>query len=134
MNLRHERFAQLLFYGIADSYCEANNLDLTRECDGGRGPVDFKISTGYYSRVLVEIKYSTNTHLINGFTNQLPIYNKAERTQYSIYLIIKTSDSDNSLEKVRKLKNDAETKNQRVPEIIVIDGRLQKSASIKTTK
>jgi hypothetical protein len=133
-NLRHERFAQLLFYGIADSYCEANNLDLTRECDGGRGPVDFKVSTGYYSRVLVEIKYSTNTHLVNGFTSQLPIYNKAERTQYSIYLIIKTSDSDNSLEKVRKLKNDAETKNQRVPEIIVIDGRFQKPASIKTKK
>lgn len=28
---KHERAAQLLFFGIADSYCSANNIDLSRE-------------------------------------------------------------------------------------------------------
>lgn len=37
---KHEEAAQLVFYGVADSYCEANNLDLTREPNAGRGPVD----------------------------------------------------------------------------------------------
>ncbi len=27
----HEKYAQLLFYSVADTYCAANNLDLNRE-------------------------------------------------------------------------------------------------------
>jgi hypothetical protein len=49
---KKEEAAQLLFYGIADAYCEANDLDLSREANAGRGPVDFKISKGYKNRVL----------------------------------------------------------------------------------
>ncbi|MBR6479397.1 MAG: hypothetical protein IKT04_02725, partial [Clostridia bacterium] len=40
---KHESAAQLLFYGIANSYCEANNLNLTKEGNNGRGQVDFKL-------------------------------------------------------------------------------------------
>jgi hypothetical protein len=32
---KHESAAQLLFFGIASSYCEANNLDLSPESDAG---------------------------------------------------------------------------------------------------
>lgn len=53
---RHERFSQLLFFSVADTYCNANNLDLSREPNAGNGPVDFKVSGGYRQRVLVEIK------------------------------------------------------------------------------
>ncbi|HEY6804431.1 MAG TPA: hypothetical protein VI306_12715 [Pyrinomonadaceae bacterium] len=36
---KKEEAAQKLFYGIADAYCEANDLDLSREANAGRGPV-----------------------------------------------------------------------------------------------
>ena len=80
--------AQLLFYGIADAYCEANGLDLSREPNEGRGPVDFKVSRGYSAKVSVEIKYASNSKLLEGYARQLPAYNAAERTDASVYLVI----------------------------------------------
>ncbi len=43
---RKESYAQLLFFGIADIYCECNNLLLNKETNNGRGPVDFKFAEG----------------------------------------------------------------------------------------
>lgn len=43
---KHESAAQLLFYGIADAYCVANDIDISREVNNGHGPVDFKLSLG----------------------------------------------------------------------------------------
>jgi hypothetical protein len=34
---KKEEAAQKIFFGVADSYCSANNLDLTPEANGGRG-------------------------------------------------------------------------------------------------
>jgi hypothetical protein len=42
---RNEKTAQRLFFAIAYSYCEANNLDLSPETNSGRGPIDFKLSS-----------------------------------------------------------------------------------------
>lgn len=128
-NLRHERFPQLLFYGIADSYCAANNLDISREPNAGRGSVDFKFSSGYHSRVNVEVKYSTNNQLVSGYQRQLPIYDKAEKTFHSIYLVLQVSNSTRSIDKLFKIKNEAANKGLRTPDIIVIDSRYKKSAS-----
>ena len=69
--LSHEIFAQLLFYGFADTYCESNNIDLNREPNAGRGPVDFKFSRGYHSKVTVEVKYSSNNCVVHGFTTNI---------------------------------------------------------------
>lgn len=51
---KHESAAQLLFYGIADSYCDANNIDLTKEGNSGRDPVDFKLSRGARGEQLIK--------------------------------------------------------------------------------
>jgi len=128
INLRNERFAQLLFFGIADAYCAAHNLDLNREPNAGRGPVDFKISRGYRARVNVEVKYTSN-NIRSGYEKQLPIYNAAERTEYSIFLIIRTTDSIKALEELIKFKQDEISAGKRAPEIFVIDGRIFPSAS-----
>lgn len=85
---KHESAAQLLFFGIASAYCEANDLDLSPESDGGRGPVDFKVSSGFRGKVLVEIKLTSNKQLQHGFEKQLPIYQAAERAQKGIYLVV----------------------------------------------
>lgn len=126
---RNERFAQLLFFGIADSYCEAENLDLSREPNAGRGPVDFKFSSGYDSRVNVEIKYTSNPKLRSGYEKQLPVYNAAEQTQYSIFLVIRTTDHINSLKAVRKTRDKALAAGKKAPHIIEVDGRIRPSAS-----
>lgn len=128
-NRRHERFAQLLFFGIADSYCAAHNLDLSPEVDSGRGPVDFKMSKGYDARVNVEVKYTSNTSLKKGYTNQLPVYNEAEKTKHSVYLIIITTEVSNQLEAIEKIYQDTKNEGKRAPEICVADGRYKPSAS-----
>lgn len=85
---KHESAAQLLFFGIADAYCSANNLDISPESDAGRGPVDFKVSKGANIKVLVEVKLTSNSKLEKGFTSQLPIYQKSEKSHKGIYLVI----------------------------------------------
>ncbi len=126
---RHERFAQLLFFGIADAYCAANNLDVSREPSAGNGPVDFKISGGYFARVNVEVKYSSNPKLIRGYTAQLPAYDQAEKACHSIYLVIRTTTSDNSIKRLLDLQEDHKKCGKTAPDIILVDGRLRLSAS-----
>jgi hypothetical protein len=127
--LKPERASQLLFYGIAEVYCIANNLDLSRETNAGVGSLDFKLSKGFVAKVNVEVKYSTNTGLIKGFEKQLPTYNKAEKTDTSIYLIIQTKKSRKNIDTVIKMADRMKSSNQKVPEIIVVDGQKQVSAS-----
>jgi len=128
-HLRHERFAQLLFFGIADAYCEANDLDLSREPNAGRGPVDFKFSRGYTARVVVEVKYTSNTHLQSGYSSQLPAYNGAERSYHSIYLVIRTTRSSAGVASLRALRQQIVSQGSSAPDLIVVDGRLRPSAS-----
>jgi len=127
--LKNERAAQLIFFGVADAYCQANNVDINRESNAGRGPVDFKISYGYNARVTVEIKYSSNPHLLDGYTEQLKTYNKAEKTTHSVFLVIQTGNHKKKLESLNKLCNDAKSTGERSPEVIIVDGRRYSSAS-----
>lgn len=53
---KKERAAQIVFFGISDVCCKANNIDISPETHSGGGPVDFKFSSGYSNRVLVEVK------------------------------------------------------------------------------
>lgn len=127
---RDESFAQMLFYGIAHSYCEANDLDISPEADSGNGPVDFKIGKGFNDKINIEMKLSTNTRLLHGYKSQLPIYNKAENTNQSIFVIVQLYEKDASrIEKVIDYKRDNETVDNKLPEIVVIDAKRKKSAS-----
>lgn len=126
---KNEAFAQMLFFAIAESYCQANNLDLSPESNAGRGPVDFKISRGSEVKVNVEMKLSTN-RLLHGYQSQLPIYDKAEKTNNSIFLIILLYNQD--MRKVREVlsyKRRNETVDKKLPDIVVVDATVKKSAS-----
>lgn len=86
---KHESASQLLFYGICDAYCNANNIMIARESNAGRGPVDFKFGTSMQNSVLVELKKSTNTSgLKSGILKQLPQYMRSEGSRRAIYLVI----------------------------------------------
>lgn len=131
-NRKHESAAQLLFFGIADAYCSANDLDLSPESDSGRGPVDFKFSRGYKGRVLVEVKLTSNPKLEQGFTKQLPIYQDAENAPKGIYLVI-----DNGGATEARLKRFHETirdAGPNAPKVIWVDGVQRPSASIAKDK
>jgi hypothetical protein len=126
---RHERFAQRLFFAIADSYCEANDVDISREPNAGNGPVDFKLSAGYRGRLLVEIKKSNNPDLLHGFHTQLEAYQRSEATQDSVYLILRVSERQSGVDDVLALRDRKKAEGLNVPEVIVIDARKMPSAS-----
>lgn len=100
---KNEKAAQMLFFCIAQGYCDKYDIDLNRESDTGIGSLDFKLSVGHSSKVIIEMKLSTNTSLLHGFEKQLPAYLRAEETQYGIYLILQMNkESESQLNKVQK--------------------------------
>ena len=128
-NPHHERVSQMIYFAVADSYCKANNLDITPEADTGTGAVDFKFSGGYNSRILVEIKLSTNPNVISGYEKQLMTYAIAERTTRASYIVIDVGKMGRKDEKLLKTMNDNKGKGKPTSEIIFIDGLLKLSAS-----
>lgn len=126
---RFEKSAQRIFYVVAQSYCQANGLDVTPEAETGRGPVDFKFSNGISSRVLVEIKLSTNTKLIQGYKKQLPIYNKAERPFSSFYIVLDVGSLGDKLKQLNGLSEENKGQSLSAPTIVYIDGTPKRSAS-----
>jgi len=128
---RPERFPQLLFYGIADSYCNANDLDLNREINAGSGALDFKVSQGK-AKVNVELKYSSNPKLVEGYEKQLKTYNKAEGVEdrHSVYLILKVNNNqDRKIYSIRELIKEQERQNLSSPHLFIIDAGINPSAS-----
>jgi len=127
---KKEAFAQRLFFAIAHSYCEANDLDISPESNSGSGPVDFKIGKGFSDKINIEMKLSSNPQILHGYQSQLPIYNKAEKTNQSKFVIIQLYDKDNArIKKVYDYKRQNETVDNKLPDIIVIDATKKESAS-----
>jgi hypothetical protein len=126
---RTEKSSQLTFFAIADSYCQANNIDVTPEADTGVGTVDFKFSTSYEARVLVEIKLSTNSKLVAGYEKQLEAYRVAEDTARAIFLVIDVGSMGTKDERLLALKNKKASEGHRVSEVIFVDGMIKPTAS-----
>ena len=126
---RPEKSVQLIFFAIADAHCRANNLDITPEADSGSGPVDFKISSSYTNRVLVEVKLSTNPKVVAGFESQLETYKKAERTTRATYLLIDVGNMGNKHKRIVAIRDAALRRGDPVSEIVLVDGQRQVSAS-----
>lgn len=125
-----ETNAQLLFYCIADSFCQTNNIDLTRESDAGAGELDFKLSQGANEKVLIEMKLSNNSQLESGLKSQLPAYMASERGHYGILLILLTHAKDMSrVQKVLQQHQLAKDNGDNVKDIIVINAIERPSAS-----
>lgn len=126
---RPEKSAQRLFFAVAHTYCKANNLDITPEADTGNGPVDFKVSKGFNGRVLVEIKLSTNSKLVKGYTRQLETYKTAEETQKGFYLVVDVGQMGNKDKALLDAKNEASTRGEETSQIIFVNGIRKPSAS-----
>ena len=91
---KSEESAQLLFLGILKHYCKANDIDISKEVNVGRGPVDFKLSRGFNLRTLIELKLTKNTRFWNGLKRQLPTYLEAEDISFGFFIVIIYTDED----------------------------------------
>lgn len=125
---KKERAAQLIYYAIADSFCKANNLDISPEAHMGGGPIDFKFSFGYDARVLVEMKRSGGT-VVHGYEKQLEFYKSASQTDFAIFVIINYGDLGSKLAEVESIRKRRLDDARRASEILVIDATIKQSAS-----
>jgi hypothetical protein len=126
---RPEKSAQRLFFAVAYAYCKANDIDITPEAETGNGPVDFKISAGFAGRALVEIKLSTNTKLVAGYSRQLARYKAAEETVAGYYVVIDVGQMGKKYERLLATRNEAVMAGERASPIELVDGARRASAS-----
>jgi hypothetical protein len=129
---RKESAAQLLFLGIVKHYCKPNDIDISREADIGRGPVDFKVSHGYQLRVLFELKLAKNSKFWNGLEKQLPKYQEAEDVKVGYFVVVVYSDKD--IEKLSGIQKRVKKINENTGyeiKIIIVDARSNPPSASK---
>lgn len=105
-----------LFFGLL--WCRTD-FDINREPNNGRGPVDFKVSYGSGDKSLIEFKLASNSALKRNLENQVAIYEKANRTDKSIKVIVCYTARDQV--KVANVLKDLGLDKE--PSIVVIDAR-----------
>jgi hypothetical protein len=125
---RHERAAQLVFFGCADAYCKANNIDISPETNSGGGPVDFKFSTGYAGRCLVEVKLSSGK-VVSGYKKQLEVYKEASATTDAFLLVVNVGGLGKKLKDITKMQTEARKVGEKTSEIRLIEAGRLPSAS-----
>lgn len=91
---RPERIAQVIARSTWIEHCRARDVDLSREADCGRGPVDFKFTRGWQMRGLLEVKHLSSSQFVHGADTQLPVYLRGEKATFGIYLCIGYADRD----------------------------------------
>ena len=96
----------------------ATEVDVNREVNNGRGPVDFKVSKGSSDSTLVEFKLASNTKLKKNLSNQVEIYKAIKVILYF---------SDDEYTKVNGVLNDLGL--QGCPDIILIDATGNKPSA-----
>lgn len=125
---RHERASQLLFFAVATVMCAVNNVDISPETNSGGGPVDFKFSTGFHGRLVVEMKLSKGK-VEHGYKTQLELYKKAAATSAGIFVIMDIGGMGLKLRKIERLRDAARAAGQVASDIVVIDARRKASPS-----
>ncbi len=129
-----ESAVQLLFRGIASHYCSANNISLDPEVNLGRGPVDFKFSSGYAQRAHLEVKKLENTKFWNGLERQLPSYMDSDEVHDGWFLVVKYRSG----KRWDKRRSDVPLRVQQVSReknlnirCVIVDARQPMSASMQ---
>jgi hypothetical protein len=101
---RDEKIVQAVAGTMWVQQCKAANVDISKEPNMGRGPVDFKFSAGWTKRALIEVKFIGSSKFFQGAGKQLPQYLKTEKIVGGYYLCVGFTDADFSetrLERVR---------------------------------
>ncbi len=127
-----EEAAQLALLGMARPYCRAHGVEIDREVNLGRGPVDFKVTKGASVRLLVEVKKLHNGEFWNGLERQLPAYMTSDQTGEGWLLAIQYRSEGVSRSRLRELPRRVQKINGTSGTSIgvtIIDARPKPSAS-----
>lgn len=132
MSEKPEEAAQLVFLGMAQQYLRVFNVELDREVELGRGPVDFKAASGASIRLLIELKKAHNGKFWNGLTAQLPSYLTSDAASEGWYIALRYRDNKSSEARMKELPrmvaNVAATTGKTI-HYLAIDARRKESAS-----
>lgn len=127
-----EEAAQLVFLGIAQRYLRQFNVELDREVELGRGPVDFKASSGTSVRLLVEVKKLHNGKFWNGLRYQLPSYLKSDDATEGWLIALQYRSNKAAVDRLRTLPAEVASVSQSTGKRFhynSIDARRPRSAS-----
>lgn len=119
--LKKEKDLQLAF-GLVWGGTE---LDVNREVNNGRGPVDFKASYGKGNKSLIEFKLASNTSLKKNLENQVRIYEAANGTRTSVKVIVCFTAQHQA--RVAAILEELGLENEE--SVVVIDGRADNKPS-----
>jgi hypothetical protein len=72
----------------------ASTIEIDREVNNGRGPVDFKASKGSKDKTLIEFKLASNSKLKKNLQHQVEVYAAANNTSKTIKVILFFSDTE----------------------------------------
>jgi hypothetical protein len=100
---KNEEAAQLLFLGIAQNYLRMFDVEVDREVELGRGPVDFKLARGTDTRMILEVKKAHNGKFWNGLDNQLPSYLTSDDAEEGWFVAIRYRNNRASQQRMNEL-------------------------------
>jgi hypothetical protein len=126
-----ESAVQLAFLGMARHYLAQYDVELDREVELGRGPVDFKVSSGSKRKLLIEVKKLNNGRFWNGLERQLPSYLASDGSIEGWFIAVRYRDKRSAESKLKDLSvrvNKLNTDTQKI-RFVSIDARPKKSAS-----
>jgi hypothetical protein len=101
---RKEKIVQAVAGQLWVLLCERSNVDISREANVGRGPVDFKFSAGWRRRALIELKLMSSRKLRQGAEAQLPQYMISERISSAYYVCVGFTDDELSEDRKRLVR------------------------------
>jgi hypothetical protein len=101
---RKEKIVQAVAGQMWILLCERSDVDVSREANVGRGPVDFKFSVGWRRRALIEVKLMSSRKLRQGAEGQLPQYMISERINSAYYVCVGFTDDELSEDRKRLVR------------------------------
>ncbi len=129
---RTEPQIQDLFHLAILMTCKTFDIDVTPEANSGPGPVDFKFSSGWSKRALVELKFAKSSSFWANLEQQTPAYLKADDISCGYFVVIQHEDrhcdkqfTDKVEATIAKVGVDA----GRSYEAVLVDARKRPSAS-----
>ena len=127
-----EASVQLVFLGVAQPYLRYFNVELDREVELGRGPVDFKASSGTVARLIIEVKKLQNGKFWNGLRLQLPSYMESDEATHGWFIAVQYRDNKSAIDRLRQLPTEvsrAAAKSKKRISYSTVDARRPPSAS-----
>lgn len=98
-----EAAVQLVFLGVVQPYLRQFNVELDREVELGRGPVDFKASSGTTARLLIEVKKLHSGKFWNGLQGQLPSYMTSDEATHGWFIAVQYRSNRAALDRLKHL-------------------------------